>query len=236
MTLSQNVKAQNLILSPCFSRIPYSETNPGKYWIHSNTPFLQCLRFLSAWFLLFCGLSGCLSWPNKKWTCSKKSGFKGVQTAPGKHHQCYSRKIWILVHSHPWNPSCWYANMSEQSPNDERNIPWSSMDGMGLMAFVLQYFGILWGKPQTTSHMNEKDCTALAASLRHIRCCHFCQFDSLLKRINPLLISISLALRQVLISEAVNEGIHKNYTAKRPQTTWGRKSMRQIQSTVCMEQ
>ena len=64
--------------------------------------------------------------------------------------------------------------------------------------------------------MNEKDCTALAASLRHIRCCHFCQFDSLLKRINPLLISISLALRQVLISEAVNEGIHKNYTAKRP--------------------
>ena len=52
--------------------------------------------------------------------------------------------------------------------NDERNIPWSSMDGMGLMAFVLQYFGILWGKPQTTSHVNEKDCTALTASLRHM--------------------------------------------------------------------
>ena len=98
----------------------------------------------------------------------KKSGFKGVQTAPGKHHQCYSRKNWILVHSHPWNPSCWYANMSEQSPNDARNIPWSSMDGMGLMAFVLQYFGILWGKQQTTSHVNEKDCTALTASLRHM--------------------------------------------------------------------
>lgn len=174
MTLSQNVKAQNLILSPFFPRIPYSETNPGKSWIHSNTPFLQCLRFLSAWTLLFRGLSACLSWPNKKWTFSKKSGFNSKVCKPllGNTTSVIQKKIgsWFIpIHGihRAGMPTC--QNNHPMMKGIYRDLPWTAWGWWHLFCSTLAFCEENH-KPQATWMKK----TALHS--QHpcgIWCCHF---------------------------------------------------------------
>lgn len=70
---------------------------------------LQCLRFLSAWTLLFLWFSGCLPWPKKKWTCSDKKMESKVCKLPlGNTSGVIQEKIgsWFIPTS--WNPLRWY--------------------------------------------------------------------------------------------------------------------------------